>query len=76
MTLKAYEMLFDKTQDQSIEVLQAERDRLENSCRHLQRSNIELAFAQEEGPDPDCKQAIEVLLTSAAVQLWSSCMAA
>ena len=70
-------MLFDKTQDQSIEVLQAERDRLENSCRHLQRSNIELAFAlQEEGPDPDFKQAIEVLLTSAAVQLWSSCMAA
>ena len=54
-------MLFDRTQEQSVQVLEIERDRLKNSCTHLQRSNAELQIAIEEaGPDPDFKQAIEV----------------
>jgi len=54
-------MLFDRTQDQSVEVLEVERNRLQNSCKHLQRSNAELQTAvQDVGPDPDFEQAIEV----------------
>lgn len=45
----------------SVDVLEAERDRLSNSCYHLERSNVELQEAiQESGPDPDFKQAIQV----------------
>lgn len=56
-----HRMLFDRTQDQSVQVLEIERDRLKNSCTHLQRSNAELQTAIEEaGPDLDFKQAIEV----------------
>lgn len=55
------QMLFDETQDQSVQVLEIERDRLQNSCRHLQRSNAELQQAmRDSGPDPDFKQAVEV----------------
>lgn len=54
-------MLFDRTQDQSVEVLEVERNRLQNSCKHLQRSNAELQTAiQDAGPDSDFEQAIEV----------------
>ena len=54
-------MLFDRTQDQSVEVLEVERNRLQNSCKHLQRSNAELQSAiQDVGRDPDFEQAIEV----------------
>ncbi len=54
-------MLFDRTQDQSVEVLEVERNRLQNSCKHLQRSNAELQTAiQDVGPDSDFEQAIEV----------------
>ena len=59
-------------QDQSLEVLQIELDRLRNSRQHLQRSNFELQEAlEQEGPDPDFKQAIEVLMCTglAALQL-------
>lgn len=53
-------MLFDRTQDQSVEVLEVERNRLQNSCKHLQRSNAELQSAiQDVGRDPDFEQAIE-----------------
>lgn len=54
-------MLFDRTQAQSVEVLEVERNRLQNSCKHLQRSNAELQAAiQDVGPDSDFEQAIEV----------------
>lgn len=54
-------MLFDRTQYQSVEVLEVERNRLQNSCKHLQRSNAELQSAiQDVGPDADFEQAIEV----------------
>ncbi len=54
-------MLFDRTQDQSVEVLEVERNRLQNSCKHLQRSNAELQTAiHDVGPDSDFEQAIEV----------------
>ena len=45
----------------SVDVLESERDRLSNSCYHLERSNVELQQAiRESGPDPDFKQAIQV----------------
>lgn len=48
-------------QDQPIEVLEAELDRLRNSCQHLQRSNHELQQALNlDGPDPEFEEAIEV----------------
>ncbi len=54
-------MLFERTQDQSVEVLEVERNRLQNSCKNLQRSNAELQTAiQDVGPDSDFEQAIEV----------------
>ena len=51
--------------DQSVEVMKAEVDRLQNSCNHLQRSNIDLQEAiSEGGPDADFQQAIEVFTAS------------
>ena len=48
-------------QDQPIELLEFELDRLRNSCQNLQRSNHELQQALNlDGPDPDFKEAIEV----------------
>ncbi|DBA89500.1 TPA: hypothetical protein ACH3X1_004122 [Trebouxia sp. C0004] len=62
-------MLFDRTQDQSVEVLEVERNRLQNSCRHLQRSNAELQTAiQDVGPDSDFEQAIEENILTIARQ--------
>ena len=53
--------LLSKQTDQSLEILEAERDRLQNSCTHLQRSNCELQEAiRDAGPDQDFQQAIEV----------------
>lgn len=59
-------------EEQSVEMLQIELDRLRNSQQHLQRSNFELQEAlNQEGPDPDFKQAIEVRIytSMAALQL-------
>ena len=47
----------------SCEMLEIERDRLQNSCHHLERSIKELeAEIQNNGPDADFKEAIEVAL--------------
>ncbi|DBA74905.1 TPA: hypothetical protein ACH3X2_009235 [Trebouxia sp. C0005] len=62
-------MLFDRTQAQSVEVLEVERNRLQNSCKHLQRSNAELQAAiQDVGPDSDFEQAIEENMLTIARQ--------
>ena len=54
----------------SVDVLEAERDRLSNSCYHLERSNVELQQAiRESGPDPDFKQAIQVGCCACTVDL-------
>ena len=47
----------------SCEVLEIERDRLQNSCQHLERSIKELEEEiHNSGPDPDFKEAVEVVL--------------
>lgn len=64
------------TESQSSEVLEIELHRLENSCQHLQRSNQELQQAMDlDGPDPDFKQAVEVvrsILAYLALQLCNA----
>ena len=53
--------LLSKQTDQSLEILEAERDRLQTSCAHLQRSNCELKEAiRDAGPDEEFQQDIEV----------------
>lgn len=51
-----------------VDLLEIERDRLQNSCTHLERSNVELREAmQETGPDSDFQEAVEASVCDACV---------
>ncbi|GBG71040.1 hypothetical protein CBR_g8339 [Chara braunii] len=43
----------------AVELLEIEKNRLENAVKHLLRSNEELAEALQSSPDPDFEQAID-----------------